>query len=52
LPTLVRQVLQDLHREQEGRQVEVAIGDLPPCEGDPALIRRSWPIVTVRPRTS
>jgi PAS domain S-box-containing protein len=44
IPTddLVRQALQSLSGEQEGRRVEVSIGDLPPCQGDPALLRQVW----------
>ena len=37
---LVRQVLQDLHGEREGRQVEVRVGDLRPCHADPILLRQ------------
>lgn len=37
---LVRQALADLALEQEGRQVEVSVGDLPPCEGDPLLLKQ------------
>ena len=33
---LVRQCLEDLHHEQEGRQVEVVVQALPPCQADPA----------------
>ena len=37
---LVRQVLHDLRAELEGRRVEITIGDLPPCEGDPGLLKQ------------
>jgi light-regulated signal transduction histidine kinase (bacteriophytochrome) len=37
---LVRQVLADLHSEQEGRHVDVSIGDLPVCQADPGLLRQ------------
>ncbi|MBI4492018.1 MAG: HAMP domain-containing protein [Chloroflexi bacterium] len=37
---LARQALAELRSEQEGRQVELSIGDLPPCLGDPALLRQ------------
>jgi PAS domain S-box-containing protein len=37
---LVRQALEDLCDEQEGRRVEVSIGDLPPCQADPALLKQ------------
>ncbi|MBN1887116.1 MAG: PAS domain S-box protein [Thermoflexales bacterium] len=39
---LVRQVLDSLIGEQAGRQVELVIGDLPPCQADPALLRQVW----------
>ena len=37
---LARQALSDLQAEQEGRQVEIAIGDLPSCQADPTLLRQ------------
>jgi light-regulated signal transduction histidine kinase (bacteriophytochrome) len=39
---LFRQVLAALHAEQDGRQVEVTIGDLPACRGDPALLTQAF----------
>ncbi len=39
---VVRLALDELHAEQEGRHVEVIKGDLPPCEGDPRLLRQVW----------
>jgi signal transduction histidine kinase len=39
---LVRQALTELRSEQEGRSVEIVIGTLPPCEGDPALLQQVW----------
>jgi light-regulated signal transduction histidine kinase (bacteriophytochrome) len=39
---LVRHVLDELHSEQEGRQVEIRIGDLPMGQGDPALLNQVW----------
>ncbi len=39
---LVRQALEDLSGEQEGRQVEITIGDLPECEADPALLKLAF----------
>ncbi len=39
---VVRLALDELHAEQEGRHVEVVKGDLPPCEGDPRLLRQVW----------
>jgi PAS domain S-box-containing protein len=40
LDDLVRQALEQLAVDREGRQVEVAIGQLPGCEGDPALLKQ------------
>ena len=37
---LVRQVLEELTPEREGRDVEVRIGDLPDCIGDSALLKQ------------
>jgi PAS domain S-box-containing protein len=38
---LARQALAGLQAEQEGRQVEIIIGDdLPPCRGDPSLLKQ------------
>ncbi|HKA55667.1 MAG TPA: ATP-binding protein [Candidatus Binatia bacterium] len=37
---LVRRVLADLHAEQAGRRVEIVMGELPPCQADPALLRQ------------
>jgi len=37
---LARQVLDDLRREQEGRRVDIVIGELPACQADPALLRQ------------
>lgn len=39
---LVRNVLEDLNSEREGRQVEIKIGELPSCQGDPALLKQVW----------
>ncbi|MBI1790271.1 MAG: histidine kinase, partial [Acidobacteria bacterium] len=36
---LVRQALRELHTEINGRRIEIQVGDLPPCEADPALLR-------------
>ncbi len=40
--TLVQEVLAGLAKEMEGRRVEIAIGALPPCRGDPLLLRQVW----------
>jgi PAS domain S-box-containing protein len=37
---LTRQVLEALEPQQAGRQVEVVIGDLPPCQADPLLLKQ------------
>ncbi len=39
---LVGQVLADLRTEQEGRRVEISVGELAPCQGDPRLLRQVW----------
>lgn len=39
---LVNQALETLQGEQEGRQVSITIGELPPCQGDPALLLQVW----------
>jgi light-regulated signal transduction histidine kinase (bacteriophytochrome) len=37
---LVRQVLVELGSEYAGRRVDIAIGDLPSCQADPALLKQ------------
>ena len=39
---LVRQVLDTLNAEMEGREVEIKIGKLPECEGDQTLLKQVW----------
>jgi len=39
---LVRQALESLRHEQQGRQVEISVGELPVCQGDPALLLQVW----------
>ncbi|WP_395746494.1 PAS domain S-box protein [Prosthecobacter sp.] len=39
---LVEGVLEDLHSQREGRQIDLRIAILPPCEGDPALLKQVW----------
>jgi light-regulated signal transduction histidine kinase (bacteriophytochrome) len=39
---LVRHVLEGLAPQREGRQVEIRIGNLPACQGDPALLNQVW----------
>ena len=40
LDELARQALADLRHEYEGRQVDVVIGTLPPCQADPVLLKQ------------
>ncbi len=39
---LVHEVLESLRAEQHGRYVEISVGDLPPCQADPALLKQVW----------
>lgn len=39
---LVRQCLEELHRQHEGRQIAIQIGELPACWADPALLKQVW----------
>jgi PAS domain S-box-containing protein len=39
---LVRQALDSLGDEQAGRRVEISMGELPPCQGDPVLLKQVW----------
>jgi signal transduction histidine kinase len=39
---IVRQCLAELLKAQEGRQVEVIIGDLPTCKADSTLLKQVW----------
>jgi PAS domain S-box-containing protein len=39
---LVRAVLEDLNSEREGRRIEIQVGELPSCRGDPALLKQVW----------
>lgn len=39
---LVKIVLDELVSQREGRQMEVNIGKLPVCQGDPALLKQVW----------
>jgi PAS domain S-box-containing protein len=39
---LVQRALVELHAEQAGRQIEVSVGELPSCEGDPTLLMQVW----------
>lgn len=39
---LVRDSLEDLKPLQDGREIVFRIGELPPCHGDPALLKQGW----------
>jgi len=39
---LVRGVLNELSPQQEGRQIDLRIAELPACQGDPALLKQVW----------
>ena len=39
---LVRQCLAELRNDFAERQVDIRIGDLPPCMADPALLKQVW----------
>ena len=38
----VRDVLDDLQAQQTGREMEITLGELPTCAGDPALLKQVW----------
>jgi light-regulated signal transduction histidine kinase (bacteriophytochrome) len=40
--TLVQAVLEDLKPLREGRPIEILVGNLPKCHGDPALLKQVW----------
>jgi light-regulated signal transduction histidine kinase (bacteriophytochrome) len=39
---LVRGVMEDLHAERVGRDIDVRIGELSVSQGDPALLKQVW----------
>lgn len=39
---LVQAVLDETSSSREGRQIKLQLKDLPPCEGDPALLKQVW----------
>lgn len=39
---IVRQCLEAMAKEREGRKLEIVIGDLPSCHADPALLKQVW----------
>ncbi len=40
--SLVQGVLEDLRSQHAGRKIELRIGELPACGGDPALLKQVW----------
>jgi light-regulated signal transduction histidine kinase (bacteriophytochrome) len=40
--SLVRQSLDELRAETNGRQVEFTIGEMPECQSDPNLLKQVW----------
>jgi len=38
--SLVSRALEDLHAEQDDRNIEISVDDLPPCEADPILLQQ------------
>jgi PAS domain S-box-containing protein len=40
--SLVQIVLDELQPQREGRQIELKVGNLPVCQGDPALLKQVW----------
>ncbi|MEJ5223950.1 MAG: ATP-binding protein, partial [Anaerolineales bacterium] len=39
---LVQQVIDDLEAERHGRNITYTVGDLPPCQADPTLLRQVY----------
>ncbi len=39
---LVQNTLDELKPQQDGRRIEIKIGELPACHGDPALLKQVW----------
>jgi len=39
---IIREVLGELKDEQKGREVDVRVGDLPPCQADPIMLRQVY----------
>ncbi len=42
MASLVRQCLAELAPESQGRDVDLQVGELPDCLGDPALLKQVW----------
>jgi signal transduction histidine kinase len=39
---MVRRCLAEMQKEQEGRQMDIVIEDLPTCQADPTLLKQVW----------
>jgi PAS domain S-box-containing protein len=39
---LVRSAIQELKSPREGREIDIRVGELPSCYGDPALLKQVW----------
>jgi PAS domain S-box-containing protein len=39
---LVRSAIEELKSPHEGREIDIRVGELPPCDGDPALLKQVW----------
>jgi PAS domain S-box-containing protein len=39
---LVQTVLDELSPQREGRDIQIHVGNLPDCDGDPALLKQVW----------
>jgi PAS domain S-box-containing protein len=39
---IIKEVLEELRDERTGREIDISIGDLPPCNADPALLHRVY----------
>jgi light-regulated signal transduction histidine kinase (bacteriophytochrome) len=40
MQAVVKQVLDELQNEVEGRQIEISLGELPECQGDPSMLNQ------------
>ncbi len=40
--TIIRQTLDELEEERKGRRVELTLGNMPPCQAEPSLLRQVW----------
>lgn len=39
---VVRLCLTEMQKEQEGRQLDIVVGAVPPCQADPTLLKQVW----------